>query len=46
MHNVDVSSAALFLSPDLFPLVHTASYCRHNLNVGLRQSPAILSSAQ
>lgn len=45
-HSVDVSSAALFVSPDLLPLVQTAPYCGHNLNPGLGQRPTVLSSAQ
>lgn len=46
MHSVDVSSAELFVSPDLLPLVQTAPYCGHNLKDGLGQRPTVLCSAQ
>lgn len=46
MHSVDASSSALFVSPDLLPLVQTAPHCRHNLNTGLGQRPTVLSLAQ
>lgn len=45
LHSVGASSAALFVSPDLPPLVQTAPHCRHNLNAGLWQRLTALSLA-